>query len=74
MTRSLQGSARGAPPDEQPRAEAELDRAVLPALGVREAESGEGEVPDAPRAVRQEIQPRLIIAHLIVIGYGAVGL
>ncbi len=64
----LQGGTRGAPSEQQPLVEAELDHSVLPAPGVREAEDGEGEIPEAPRAAIRRLYPCLIIAHTTVIG------
>jgi hypothetical protein len=69
----LQYGARGAPSEQRPLVEAELDHTLLPAPGVGEAEDEEGEIPDAHRAVPQRLTFSLI-AHLTVIGRAVVEL
>ncbi len=64
----LQGCTRGAPPEQQPFSEAELDHPYLPAAGVGEAEDDEGEIPDAFHVVPGSIYPLRIVEHPTVIG------
>jgi hypothetical protein len=59
---SLQRGARGTPSQKQSLAETDLDH-TLPALGMREAENDEGEIPTVPRRTYAS----LIAAHPLVI-------